>query len=334
MYQTKRFQNRITAGRLTLPVALLLTVACWLLAALLLPAEDGTEADGYPLWRALAEAGLPAWTDKLCSFLLYSLVGYFLIELNNVYALIRMRASVQTTIYFLLIAACPGIQRLYAGSTAAMPLLIALFFLFRSYQKQQPMADLFHAFVSLGIGSLFLPQLTLLAPLFWIGAYHFQSLRIKSFCASLVGWSMPYWFLLGHAYFYGEMELFRAPFRELAHFAPLVGGGIELWEVVTVGYLFVLFVVSAVHCFLAGYEDKLRTRSYLSFLVFFCSCLFVCIVLQPPLASGLLPLLAIGISILAGHLFILTHSRGMNIFFIGMLAGLFLLFVFNLWMLW
>ena len=40
-------------------------------------------------------------------FILYSVIGYFLIGLNNAFAIIRMRASVQTAIYFLLISVCP-----------------------------------------------------------------------------------------------------------------------------------------------------------------------------------------------------------------------------------
>jgi len=47
--------------------------------------------------------------------LLFAGIGYFLIELNNTFAIIRMRASVQTSLYFLLITACPGMHLLYAG---------------------------------------------------------------------------------------------------------------------------------------------------------------------------------------------------------------------------
>ena len=241
-----------------------------------------------------------------------------------------MRASVQTSVYFLLIAVCPSIHILYAGDVAAAAFLIALFFLFKSYQQARPTGNIFHAFVFIGLGSLLFPQLMLFVPIFWIGAYNFQSLHPKSFFASLVGWSVPYWFLLGHAFFYGQMELFYQPFRELVTFTP-IRFDFQPWELATLGYLFVLFIVSAVHCLVAGYEDKIRTRSYLHFLILLNFCIFIYLILQPALGVHLLSLLLIGTSILAGHLFVLTSSRSSNIFFICALAGLFILFGFNIW---
>lgn len=319
----------MTTGHFTLPAAILISVACWVLTALLLP-ETEARPGGYPLWEAFCNSYIPVWADCLSSFVLYAFIGYFLILLNNTFAIIRIRASVQTCVYFLLVSVCPHLHTLYAGDLAAAAFLVALFFLFKSYQQARPMGNIFHAFMFIGLGSLLFPKLTLFVPLFWIGAYSFQSLRAKSFFASLVGWSVPYWLLLGHAFYHGQMELFYSPFRELATFTP-VRFIRQPWELATLGYLLVLFIVSSVHCLVAGYEDKIRTRSYLNFLILLNFCIFVYVALQPALGIQLLPILLIGISILGGHLFVLTGSRSSNIFFVCAFAGLFLLFGFNLW---
>lgn len=329
MFRTKRLQNRITSGRFTLPAAILISVACWLLTAALLPGREVTEGS-YPLWEAIGSSRLPAWSDRLFSFLLYGIIGYLLIELNNTFAIIRMRASGQTALYLLLVSVCPAIHRLYAGEAAAVAFLVALFFLFKSYQQARPASYLFNVFVFLGLGSLVFPQLVYFIPVFWIGAHSFQSLSPKSFFASLIGWIVPYWLLLASAYIGSQMELFYQPFREMAAFAPL-GFRFQPWQMATIGYLLVVFLVSSVHCLVTGYEDKIRTRSYLNFLILLDICIFVYIGLQPALSVHLLPLLMIGVSILAGHLFVLTSSRLSNLFFICAVAGLFLLFAFNLW---
>ena len=241
-----------------------------------------------------------------------------------------MRASVQTAIYFLLVSVCPAMHILYAGDLVAVTFLIALYFLFRSYQQAKPASYLFHAFVFMGMGSLFFPQLMFFVPVFWIGAYSFQSLHPKSFFASLIGWSVPYWFLLGYTYLSGHMELFYQPFLELVNFRS-IRFGFRPWELATIGYILLLYIVSSSHCLIAGYEDKIRTRSYLHFLIFLNFCIFVYIGLQPALYPHLFSLLLIGTSILIGHLFVLTNSRSSNLFFIIMLVGLFTLFGFNLW---
>ena len=267
--RNRRLQGRITAGRFTLPAVILICIVCWIGTSILLPAMSSEKEAGYALWQSVCTLYLPAWADRVISFMLYAAIGYFLIELNNTFAIIRMRASVQTSIYFLLVTICPGMHLLYAGDIAAVAFLISLFFLFKSYQHPRPVSYIFHSFVFIGAGSLLFPQLLYFIPLWLIGAYYFQSLTARSFCAALIGLSVSYWFLFGHAFFYGQMELFYQPFVELVHFQPVnPGKDLQLWELVTLGYLFILFIVSAAHCIVSGFEDKIRTRSYLHFLIF------------------------------------------------------------------
>lgn len=330
MLRTKRFQNRITTGRFTLPTAILITTLCWLLTSLLQSASPAIQSP-YALEQVIGmHINLAPWVDSLCSFILYGFIGYLLVELNNTFAIIRIRASVQTAIYFLLIAICPPLHTLSAGLIASLAFLLSVMFLFRSYQRSEAMNDLFHTFLFLGIGSLFLPHLILFAPLFWIGAYNFQSLQPRSFFASLVGISVPYWFLFGHCYFYQQMERFYLPFQALCTF-DTIGLHFGTCEWLTIGYLFLLYVVSAIHCMVAGYEDKIRTRSYLSFLILLSFCLFLYILLQSSAALHFMPLLIIGISILAAHFFVLTNSRGTNLFFITSLLTLGMILTYNLW---
>ena len=257
-------------------------------------------------------------------------MGYLLIELNNMYALIRMRASIQTAVYFLFMAVCPALYPITAGTVASLALLAALFFLFRSYQKGISSSDLFYTFLCIGTGSLIFPQLTYFVPVFWIGAYLFQSLHPKSFFASILGWGLPFWLLLAHAYFHGQMELFRHPFTELTTFTS-VNFRFQPWEIATLSYLLLLFITSGTHCLIAGYEDKIRTRSYLQFIILYTGYTFLYIVLQPAMCIFLLPILILGISILTGHLFVLTNNRSSNYFFIFMLINLCMLFCYNVW---
>lgn len=171
-----------------------------MLTSVLLPGLEVKESS-YPLWNIV---NIPAWANRIVSFLLFAGIGYFLIELNNTFAIIRMRASVQTSLYFLLITACPGMHLLYAGDVAAVTFLISLYFLFKSYQQPRPAGYLFHSFALLSAGSVAFPQLTYFIPIWLMGASGFQSLTFRSFCGAIIGWSIPYWFLLGHAFFHNE----------------------------------------------------------------------------------------------------------------------------------
>lgn len=309
--RSRTLQSFIATGRFTLPVVIFISVCCWVVTGV---------ASGMPVTRFLP------------SFALCGLVGYLLVETNNSFALIRVRASAQTALYFLLASICPALYIVYSGQAASACFLLALIFLFRSYRGENTSACLFHAFAFAGAGSLFVPQYIWLTPLLWIGAYDFCSLNMKSFVASILGWSFPYWFLLGYGYVTDGLDVFVAPFREFATFGE-VGFLPDALQMATLGYVSALFGVGAIHAVAMGGEDKLSTRSYLRFLVLLGVCDVILIGLQPALYEQMLPLLWVCASILGGRFFILTRGRVSNIFFVCSVVGAFLLFAFNLWML-
>ena len=332
--RNKKLQNQVTAGRFTLPVVILICTLCWVSTYFLFPdlMTAPTQENLSSFWQSARDFLLPGWAERIVSFLVYAVIGYFLIELNNQFGIIRMRASMQTAIYFLLVTACPEMHLLYAGDTAALAFLISIYFLFKSYQQSRAAGYLFYSFLFIGAGSILFPQLTVLSVLWLFEAYRFQALTPRSFCGALLGWMLPYWMLFGHAFFYNEMELFYRPFIELTIFGDVFNLQIlQTWELAVLGYLLVLFIVSAVHCIAAGFEDKIRTRAYLQFLIDLTIFLFLLIAIQPNYCSDLLPLLMISCSILIGHFFVLTNSKSSNVFFIVSLVSLILLFAFNIW---
>lgn len=302
--RNKKLQGQVTAGRWTLPIVVFICTLCWVLTSFLLPdlTASTVEDSTLSLWQSARDLLLPAWAERLVSYLIYAVIGYSLIELNNRFGIIRMRASMQTAIYFLLVTICPEMHLLYAGDIAALAFLFSIYFLFKSYQQPQAAGYLFYSFLFIGAGSLLFPQLTFLSVLWIFEAHRFQALKPRSFCGALLGWVLPYWFLFGHAFFYNQMELFYRPFTELVTFGkPFDLQILQPWELAVLGYLLVLFIVSAAHCIIAGFEDKIRTRAYLQFLIDLNIFLFLLIALQPTYCANLLPLLMISSSILTGY---------------------------------
>ena len=248
----------MTAGRWTLPAVIFICALCWVLTYFLFPDSiaSTTPKDSSSFLQSTRDLLLPGWAERIVSFLVYAIIGYFLIELNNQFSIIRMRASMQTAIYFLLVTVCPGMHLLYIGDIVALGSLISIYFLFKSYQQAQAAGYLFYSFFFIGAGSILFLQLTILSVLWLLEAYRFQSLTPRSFCGALLGWMLPYW------------KLFYRPFNQLLAFGEVFNLQIlQPWELAILGYLLVMFIVSAVHCIAAGFEDKIRTRAYLQFLI-------------------------------------------------------------------
>ena len=302
------------------------------MTSILLPDLPKPEAE-YSLLSYLKVNHLSENIALALSLFIFAFIGYSLIILNNAFGIIRMRASVQTSFYFLFTAVIPGLHQFPAGDIAALATLISIYFLFKSYQNHYSSAQIFHSFAFLGIGSLAFPQLTFFIPVWFISAYNFQSLNIRSFFAAIIGWSLPFWFLLGHAYYHNEMSLFYKPFHDMITFQPVNYKEVPLTNVIVTGFMFLLYVVSSINSFATSYQDKIRTRSYLRFFILLNFFIFIFILLQPSHFLCLLSLLLTGSSILAGHLFALTNNRLSNLFFIFTSIAMVALYILNTWML-
>ncbi len=110
-------QATITTGRFTLPVVILITLVYWVVAYVLIPHTPEKETV-HAFWKLIDTWHIPMWINKWLCLLIYCGIGYLLIQLNNAFSLIRIRASMQTSVFLLLVAACPPIQQLGPGSIA------------------------------------------------------------------------------------------------------------------------------------------------------------------------------------------------------------------------
>lgn len=300
------FRKELTTGRWTLPVAVLVCLLLW-------------------------GSTLRQW-DELGSWVVVTLTGYVMIEMNTAFTLIRTRTTLPVCLFWILMSSFTFLHPF--EWTNLMPLLFAvsLYQLFASYESAAAAVHLFHCFLCLGLGSLLFPQWLFWIPVFLTGAICFRSLSVKSMLAGVLGLATPYWFLLGHAFWHGEMTIFYHPFQELVKFGPI---GYSLQPVqawVSWGIVTALTVGCCLHYLQVAYQDKTRTRMYLSLIVAVNVCTVLWIALQPQQLAVLLPIQLIGTSFLAAHSFILTQNRLSNFFFIVTLITLVLLTIYNLWM--
>ncbi|MDR0972999.1 MAG: hypothetical protein LBM61_03325, partial [Prevotellaceae bacterium] len=159
--------------------------------------------------------------SQLVGFLFHLLIGYCLILLNNTYAIIRVHASLQTFIYLLLVAVCPFLHEFQLTDVAMLLLLFSVYFIFGSYQQANSVYPFFMSFLFLGIGTLFVPKMVFLSPLWWLGAYYFRSLSLRGWFASLLGWIVPIWLLFVYEYVFGNLTILRRIFAEIVTLFPI-----------------------------------------------------------------------------------------------------------------
>ena len=305
-----RFQKQIVTHQLTLPIAIGLSVALWAIAFSIHPIANLRETLG--------------------ALVLYGIIGYLLIILNQTFAIIRLRATIQTVVFWILVAVIPDIHQLYAGNIMALCFIGSIFLVFNTYQLEKSAGLLFHAFIALGIASLLVPKVVWLFPFIWYACFTFRSLNVKSFIASLFGWSIPIGVYATYIYGQGNIEELLVKANEMIDCKDLTLWGELLPLAFTFFYLFILFITSAVHSLRQSLDEKVQARNFLQFIILLTLALFILMASMPSDAEQILPLTIILISILQGHYLAIADSKWSNAFFIFFLVCLIPVLILNL----
>ena len=119
--RNKRLQSQVTAGRWTLPAVIFICALCWVLTYFLFPGSIASTVleDSPSAWQPARNFLLPGWADRIVSFLIYATIGYFLIELNNQFSIIRAGLPCRQLFISCWSPSVRGMHLLYIGDIVA-----------------------------------------------------------------------------------------------------------------------------------------------------------------------------------------------------------------------
>lgn len=290
-----RLQNKVATSSFTLPVAALVATLLW---GIKMPIEQ-TE-----VW---------AW---LCC----ALSAYLMVEFNNSNALIRIRSRLPTSTYLYGIACCSFLHNQVLALLCGLLLLTAYYFLFRSYQDNRHTANIFHAFVAIGIAALIQPILLAIVPFaYWSMGAYLRTLSFKTFCASLIGMATPVWFSCMYWVYQENYTPIITIFQQITTPSwPSVNDflHVDVTRWIAFGLVFLLGLISSMHTLRTSYNDKIRTRMLFYTLLVFELGLVLLLAFSPQNFDCLLTVLIITTAPVIAHFFALTHLRITNLLFI------------------
>ena len=142
--------------------------------------------------------------------------------------------------------------------------------------------------------------------------YNFRTLNIRTFLASLLGIGTIYWFLLGWCVWFRDFTPFTIPFAALFKIRFLISQELGLLDWIGILWMALLTTVSAINIITHEFEDVLRTRQFLSFLIAMSVWAFALYLLYEQVSEEFLETACIPASILIAHFF--TVMRGKVIF--------------------
>ncbi len=308
-----RFQNKVATGSFTLPVASFFATLLWC-------------ADGI------------CTLDRLWGWLLCSLITYLWLETNNTYALIRIRSMLTPSIFVFLVGTALISHNLDNGVIISCLMLASYRFLFGTYQQSNAMPHVFHAFLCIGIGSIFFPWLFYFVPFYlWYTAFFLRSLSWRTFWAAIIGLVLPYWFWSGYAFYTNSLCKLGNHFLKLGEIQPIQMKNYlhpDTLQTIFIGWLLLLIFIASIHCIRTSFNDKIRTRMFFYIILMQELLIILFMTLQPKHFQTLSTLLLMNSAPILSHYFALTSSRFSNVLFVlSCLVFISLTFLY-LWMHW
>lgn len=307
-YNYSRRNNISATG--TFVYILLACMACWVASymnSVGYPVYG--EVTATPLWNAICQI-LPGKAFTYAIGILLMLGGAFLLHrANYILVLIREKTLLPFLFYVLFVSTNPDFLPLKSTSVGVFCLILAIYQLFSSYHDPMAKDKAYNAALLIGIGSLLWVHILWFLPLFWLGMYNFRSLSLRTFLASLLGVSTVYWFLLSWCVWFRDFTPFAVPLNTLFRFNLLMPSRIGVFDWVWIIVLAALTTVSAVNIATHEYEDVLRTRQFLSFLIKMAMFTFVLYFIYEQVSEEFLQTACIPAAILIAHFFTVMRKR-------------------------
>jgi hypothetical protein len=270
-----------------------------------------SDASATPLWNIVCRM-LPNKSVTYLVGILLIFGGAFLIHrANYMLMIIREKTLMPFLLYILLISTNPDFFPLKSTSLGIFCLILAFYQLLTSYHNSgAAVQKIFNAAFFIGIGSLLWVHILWFLPIFWLGMYNFKILTLRSFLSSLLGTGVVYWFLLGWCVWQHDYTSFSIPFASLLKME-LPGILNRPFPADWMQILFIAFftMIAIVNILLHEYEDSVRTRQFLSFLITFAvasSCLFL---LYRQSSDEFLGIICMPVSILVSHFFTVKKGK-------------------------
>ncbi|MCD8266977.1 MAG: hypothetical protein LUC33_07480 [Prevotellaceae bacterium] len=287
MRQT-RVQNRICRSRGLLPVCAVLALALWC---------------------------LPLGQDKLGSalgFVACALTAYVLAELCNSNSLFRVYTRSASSLFIVSAATLGFLHTLQAANIAAFFLAASMYLTFGVDRRSSLVVDTFHILFLLGVACLFVPQLVVLIPFYYICvALLGRPFSLKTFTAGIVGLVLAAGAALTVCYLTGRLDLARDWWEGLTGLSALSVEGYlrgDLLVLTCWAIMMVLALWCGIYYLSNRTKDKIRVRARYLILFVQVFLLALAVALQPQYAHCLLGAMMVSLAPIVAHYFTLSSS--------------------------
>ena len=218
--------------------------------------------------------------------------------------LLKQTTYLPALFYFFLCSCRPVLISFYPAIAASLFLILALKRLAESYKKEKALSESFDAGVLIGIASLLYYPVALFVIFLWIALIIMRSLVWREWVASLIGFLLPFAFMLGY------YSVFYSPAYFLYNKLPVAIGGYRImstfnWNQVTLIAILGIIALLSLFVFISKFSDNVVKNQKLSSLIIWYACVAgASVIISPERDARALVLLALPFSFIFSRYFV------------------------------
>lgn len=303
--ESHSLRYHITTGKLTL-------VCTYIIAAI--------------LWSFTCNSSWESWA----SIIYLGITTYTLRMVYNHVSLIRVRSWFLSSFFLICCSILPIYHQFEWSMLSVFFFILSQHFLFASYQEMNPERYIFHAFLFLGISSLFLPQMIWMGVLFLLAMIvQLRSLTVRSLVSVFLAVLVTLEILA--AYYW----LKDTPMLLLQHYDVITEirfANVYKWEPIelaNVGFLILLMVFGIFHYGRTNFGDKIKVRMLYYIIILQLILFFVLLLAYSADYKSFLLLFILGNAPIVAHFLVLGKGRILDFVFLLILFILIILALFN-----
>lgn len=256
--------------------------------------------NAMPLWELFSFLTNVPWLGYVFSILAAIIIGLSINRLNSKFSLISKQSALPGVVFVLLVGGMPLAMHFNPFWIATLFFILGFEFLFSAHESRKVMKECFLTAFWIAVASLFSYHLILLYPLFILLMIPLRLLNLKSFLASLIGFVLPWFFLLGAELIWGNLPDY---FQDLSFSWDKVAKGFHISTLsgiylASVAFLFFIGLLSVMRAY--GTKKIFTRKLYLVFV--YAALYLVGFMLINGLNVEVIVLLSLPFSIIIAHL--------------------------------
>ncbi len=169
------------------------------------PFDIPVQSDSMPLYDLVDDViNSSRILSQISALLFIILMALLLARINTKFMLIPARTYLPAIIFLIIASAYPHMHYFHPLIPSVLLLLLAVNRMFDAYKKEGLSYHFFDAALIISLASMFYARMGVFIVIIWLGLIFLRPFYWREWAMSLIGFLLPYIFLISHNYFYGK----------------------------------------------------------------------------------------------------------------------------------